>query len=340
MCIIVSKELGVEFPSKKVLKRCFNNNPDGAGYMFENGGKVHIRKGFMNWKAFWEDLSEIRKTVGDEAPYVMHFRISTQAGVNAQCTHPYPLSDNMNELKKLNTVADIGIAHNGIISLTSSYTAKDYNDTMKFVTDFASLIITDDKYYKDDNKIKLIERLIGASRLAIMDNSGHIEYIGYGWNTDEKGVQYSNDTWKKESGFFGSSWHYSEKGSATKKWTSYSGKKYDNYWDSAYDYYSGNYETDDDDYYMDGSKVDTRTSLDDFYDQTERAFSFIDEKYHLVPDRCPLMVYGDDGYCNDCINKGFCYYGEDLIECAKKDYYNETTEERNALIEMNNKKAN
>lgn len=316
MCIIVSKALGVEFPSKKILKRCFNNNPDGAGYMFQADGKVYIRKGFMTWKAFWEDLNSTRKIAGDEAPYVMHFRISTQAGVNAQCTHPYPLSDDMNELKKLSTITDIGIAHNGVIYLTSASWEKTFNDTMKFITDYASLIITDKKYYKDSNKMKLIDRLIGNSRLAILDGTGHIEYIGDGWNADEKGVQYSNTTWKTEKSFFGSSgcysgnyWDYKHSSPSTTGKATYSSKWED---DDKQDDLLNSY--DKQAWYGSGAR------WEDDYDYYEDTYDYTTGLYNLSPDHCPNMKYGDDGYCDACVNKGYCYFSERLVDTAKTDY--------------------
>lgn len=191
MCIIVYKSATAKFPEKKVLKTCFDNNDDGAGYMYAANGKVYIRKGFMTFKDFWKDLNDSRKKYGDKLPYVMHFRISTQAGINPSICHPYPVSENMDDLYKLRSVATVGIAHNGIISLTSSY-KKDvpYNDTMKFITDYASLIIDDDPYYyQDAKKIRLLEQLAN-SKLAILSADGHCELIGEFVALD--GVYYSN----------------------------------------------------------------------------------------------------------------------------------------------------
>ena len=119
MCIIVYKPTGVNFPTKNTLKTCFEHNPDGAGFMYALGGEVHIEKGLMSFTKFYNALKIARKKAGEDAPFVMHFRISTQAGTRADCTHPYPLSQNMDDLRKLSTTAKIGVAHNGVISLTS-----------------------------------------------------------------------------------------------------------------------------------------------------------------------------------------------------------------------------
>ena len=66
MCIIVAKKSGVYMPDKTILHTCFENNPDGAGVMWNESNKVHIRKGFMTWfdfENFMKTLSNRRNTV-------------------------------------------------------------------------------------------------------------------------------------------------------------------------------------------------------------------------------------------------------------------------------------
>ena len=82
MCIIVYKPADETFPSYKTLERCFRYNDDGAGYMYAANGSVFICKGFMTFDSFKKSLRRTRKLYGDYMPYVMHFRISTQAGTS------------------------------------------------------------------------------------------------------------------------------------------------------------------------------------------------------------------------------------------------------------------
>ena len=162
MCIIVYKPTTAKMPSKKTLQQCWFNNRDGAGYMFPSKGNVIIKKGFMKFKEFYSNLQTDLKRYGEFTPFVLHFRIQTQGGVNPQYTHPFPLSADMDDLKKLRVKTEIGIAHNGIIDITSekySTTVK-YSDTMKFITDYLTLIIHDKNYYKDLDKLTLIENSI------------------------------------------------------------------------------------------------------------------------------------------------------------------------------------
>lgn len=195
MCIIIYKPEGKQFPSKDTLRTCFENNPDGAGFMLPYKDSVRIYKGFMSFESFYTCLEDVRDYAGDNTPYVLHFRITTQAGVRADCTHPYPIARDMDVLRLLRCRCNIGVAHNGIINLTSTWGKKvTYNDTMQYITDYLALLIKDRRYYKDADTLQLIERTC-KSKLAIMDGSGKTTLIGE-FITDELGVFYSNSSYK------------------------------------------------------------------------------------------------------------------------------------------------
>lgn len=196
MCIAVYKPAEQPFPSKRILENCFENNPDGAGFMYADKGQVFIRKGYMEFDDFYKSLQKSAYLRGEDLPYVLHFRISTQGGNRADCTHPFPLTSKMADLRKLKCCTDIGIAHNGIISLTSEQNKSKitYNDTMKFITDYLSLIISDQNFYKEKKRLKLIEKL-SESKLAILTADGHCELIG-DWIND-KNIFYSNSSYNE-----------------------------------------------------------------------------------------------------------------------------------------------
>lgn len=205
MCIICVKPTDTLFPSEQTLKNCFDNNPDGAGFMYANEGKVHYKKGYDTFKKFYDALNASRKVTGDNVPYVMHFRIATQ-GYNKECTHPFPLSSKMDNLKKLKGICNIGVAHNGIISLTTNHYVKDHSDTMEFITEYLSLLIRSYNWYEDAKTKALIEKLMvkSSNRLAILDKHGVVNLLGDNWVLDkETKCYFSNNTYsyKKYSGF-------------------------------------------------------------------------------------------------------------------------------------------
>lgn len=299
MCIAVYKPMGVDFPVKRVLKRCFYKNPDGAGFMVANGSAVEIHKGFMGFRSFWKALREARAMYGDDKAYVMHFRISTQGGVRQDGCHPFPLSRDMQDLRRLHCEADIGIAHNGIISLTtdwgsaysSYYTSKylvrkelDYSDTMKFITEYLSLIIHDTDYYKNDDTLELIGKL-AESRLAILDYSGHCELIGSGWECSD-GVWYSNGSYKETTLII-----KTDKTDTTSTATTSQGVD-DDYWTSWYEERYGGY--------LDS--YDYKDPLDPYADYLDE-----DGTYDFSQSDCPATLDGDDSYCTDCKSLYQCW---------------------------------
>lgn len=205
MCVIAYKPEGVKFPSRDILQSCWDGNRDGAGYMYACDGKVHIRKGFMDFESLMDSLDSDRTRTGDAIPYVIHFRIQTQGGVRKDCCHPFPLSKDMDDLRLLRCKTDIGIAHNGIIALTSMGKGSkvSYSDTMEFITEYASRIIKGVDWHKDRDKVELIDRLCGG-RLAILGKDGHCELVG-DWIKDG-GIYYSNASYRS----YRSYWDYED----------------------------------------------------------------------------------------------------------------------------------
>lgn len=80
MYIIVVKPKGVKFPSERILDYCFRRNPDGAGIMLANQGRLTIRKGLMTRKEFFDAYHDLKERF-PESPFILHFRWSTGGGV-------------------------------------------------------------------------------------------------------------------------------------------------------------------------------------------------------------------------------------------------------------------
>lgn len=213
MCVIVYKPTGKKLPSQNTLKKCFEHNPDGAGYMLPINDKVVIHKGLMTFDDFKKDIEhvlKVNKLDVTKTPIVLHFRISTQGGRQAGLCHPYPICRDYAEMRKLQNECDMALCHNGIISncstsdfygghwdkKTKSWVSGkrkqlDYNDTMTFIKDYASLVIDNDMYFaQNDAKCELLERLCEYSKLAVMNSKGFVKLIGQFFEKD--GIYYSN----------------------------------------------------------------------------------------------------------------------------------------------------
>ena len=194
MCIICVSPKRVRQPNVTTIRRMFQNNPDGAGYMVARDGKVIISKGFMNVDEYIEAIRAEHFTAKD--PVVYHFRISTQAGVNPQMTHPFPLSNRIEHMKVLDVECSCGVAHNGIIRLTTDRNNHEYSDTALFIANYLSLIIREPGDLKDERVLTLIHRLAG-SKLAIMDGEGYIATVGEYIN--QKGLLFSNASFETDT---------------------------------------------------------------------------------------------------------------------------------------------
>lgn len=315
MCVICVKEKDVLFPSKQTLENCFFNNNDGAGFMYVHEGKVHIKKGLMTFETFYEALSLAREKTGDKAAYVMHFRISTQ-GFNKECTHPFPLSSKMCNLKKLKGNCTIGIAHNGILKLTSdgSHT---YSDTMKFITDFLSLIIDSKSFYNDPKKLTLIERLSENNRLAILDNDSHITMTGEGWVHDKDGCYYSNNSYRYKNQVYTAPSYNMNNWARNNDW-----------WEN--DYYGSSWDNNRTKYANTHSVRNTSSkivkpasdavpapSLKEADEHNWEVYSNHDGSYTFSHYFCPYTEEDDDSKCNICTSKSKCPYIKALFNYKK-----------------------
>ena len=190
MCVICVSPQGTRQPGLSEIKRMFYRNPHGAGYMYARNGKVYIHKGFMDLDAYIAALREERFTARDSVVY--HFRISTQAGVNPEMTHPFPLSNQLRHMRELDISCACGIAHNGIIRLTTDPWERRYSDTALFITKYMSRILRSPDDLRNQEVLDKIYRL-AESKFAILDGSGYIATVGN--FIEENGILYSNTSY-------------------------------------------------------------------------------------------------------------------------------------------------
>ena len=188
MCVIAASPIGARQPTESELHSMWIHNPHGGGYMTVRNGKVEIHKGFLHWVDFARSVRSEHFTNAD--PVVYHFRISTQGGVNPEMTHPFPLSHNLEIMKALDVICSIGVAHNGIIPLTSSVYETNYSDTALFVAHYMSNIIRCPNDIRNPYIKRMIDEL-GKSKFALMDSDGNITTIGKFF--DDNGVLLSNE---------------------------------------------------------------------------------------------------------------------------------------------------
>lgn len=196
MCIIVAKKSGVNIPKKAILKNCFTNNPDGAGFMYSLHNKTIIKKGYTDFETFYNDLMQAQKIHNlYNKNVVLHFRIATSGGKTPAKTHPFILTNNEAALNSIDIQANApGIAHNGVLS-QFTYN-KLLSDTQNYIKDFLYNIYKVNKHFYNNKYINaIINQSLNTSKLAIIDGA---KLITYGKFTEEDGILYSNDTYKQK----------------------------------------------------------------------------------------------------------------------------------------------
>lgn len=285
MCILIIKPSGVMTPNENTLKTCFERNPDGAGFSYNKGGKIILKKGFMTFESFKKAVEKI--PVNSSA--LIHCRITTSGGTKPELTHPYPLdNDYKNMMKTKNTLEPVysnkvyAVAHNGVFSGLGHH--KVVNDTCEFIANFLKPLQDVSSDILRDDLDPVINRLVDTSRLAILDNFGNWKKYGNGW-IEVDGIYYSNTSYKDYK-------------VTTPVWGDYDDDEY----------YSGRwkdnlllYEN------KEGKKVsynewlkeivDEYGSYDEYLDalETERLDKLMDEYPDFVDD---IMSYAEYGYCS------------------------------------------
>jgi hypothetical protein len=193
MCIIIIKKKNVAVPSHEVLENCFINNSDGSGIAYVKNGsnKVIIEKGFLFFEEFIGRINELNFQSDDIVMY--HFRLATHGLNNKENTHPFPLSRNITDLKKLYLETDIAIAHNGIFGSMPRNTEN--SDTQKFIL----FILSNLNVLENLNNEAFIELLRGycgySSKLAFLTGD-KVFLIGNFIFDKKSGLIFSNDGYK------------------------------------------------------------------------------------------------------------------------------------------------
>lgn len=186
MCVICVSSKGAKQPSEENIRKMFRANPHSAGYMYSRNGNVIIHKGYKAIEELIWDIEREKFTENDVVIY--HFRIATQAN-RIEMSQPFPITDNIADLEELDIVADMGIAHNGILRQTSNGDTQ-LSDTAIYIRErIAGKKITSEfvNYLADDTV---------GNRLAILEGNGEFHLTGT-W-TYENGLYYSNEMWRHQ----------------------------------------------------------------------------------------------------------------------------------------------
>ncbi len=181
MCVIIIKPVDSTF-TEESLKTCYENNPDGMGYMYNDGSGRIVSDKFLP-----KDFDEVKQTwdmlAGVDA--IIHFRYRTAGSiVEGQC-HPFRI------LKKKGNRPDMFFMHNGTFSIDTN---DGENDTIAFKNRILKPILEHNPNILESEKfIKMLEGMDTWSRMCFLTGDGNIYVTRKSQWVAHEGCQLSNN---------------------------------------------------------------------------------------------------------------------------------------------------
>jgi hypothetical protein len=276
MCIAIVKPAGANVPSYDRILNSWESNQDGGGFAVQRKGKTLIKyeKGYFDMDKYYNKLVD---TIKPEDTALIHMRITTHGGTSKECCHPFPISQDYDNMRETHGKCKKIMMHNGILGGAFGQVDKPgVSDTMELVKYLAKANF--DTY--GEGFQRLMEPILGSgNKVAVLTEDGYT-LAGKGWIKEDDGCYYSNGTYEDYySKYCGYNNNFSFKPSKAKKKSNHFKKKTLNRgYNKVYNY----------------KKVDV-TSLPS-HDQDDILSSVCPSCLQFMPD----AVYGDTvcKYCN------------------------------------------
>lgn len=212
MCIIALKPAGIAL-SDETIRNMWENNDDGAGFMYADRGRVRVVKGLMKL----EDFMNAYRRVGDHRKLVMHFRIKTHGVVSAELTHPFWIRK-----------GNLAMVHNGIITATSHASISGESDTSLYAKILSHRYADPRAALENETEIQKIVGEIGWSKLVFLDGSDRHIIVNEKSGDWVDGCWFSNSSHKNSYRRYGgwtsvSNYYKASDGDYEDIWNGYSG---------------------------------------------------------------------------------------------------------------------
>ncbi len=183
MCIIAIQPQGKKI-SKETLRNCWDNNNDGSGIMYSHNGKIVVQKELYSFKKFMQF-----KTFADSlnVNIVLHFRISTSAGINLENVHPFKVNENL------------FFCHNGILNIDVPVNSK-INDTQIYNNTILKNLPA--KFEQNKGITELLSQSIGnRNKFVFLNSLGEFTIINEHLGTWDTGIWFSNNSYSYNYGY-------------------------------------------------------------------------------------------------------------------------------------------
>lgn len=313
MCIVIVKPAGkrIDTTLEAHLYNSFQGNSDGFGLMWNDGVSVHIRKGFMTWKSARKIINRVKDFAGN-VDMVFHARWATHGSISSGNTHPFPITDDIAQLKAVALKTDMGIAHNGVITEYGSMKDdNDLSDTQQFIRHCLSVI----KENITNPAILDLIRSATTSKFALMTPTD-VHLIGT-FVQEKNGCYYSNrdyeyaykttyvnrNTWGKRGILTGDDWEFDY------GYGGRTGKEYEKYsWVYCDECTAGMYQ--EEAIYFNGKQFCRQCKLLIVECQECGVQQLLSDMSHLM-----------DGVCDNCFIEHFGDAGQALTQEEIQEYY-------------------
>jgi len=171
--------------SKDVFENVLDNNPDGLGIGFVEGGKLRTYKDLSNVDRIYSIYKKFRKS--NSTPVLIHARIGTQGSKDESNIHPYFVNE------------DLMMIHNGIIDIDIINHKK--SDTWHVARSIQRFYDPSMVMQEGTHEHNIIQSMCGrTNKLVFLDvhNNYHIMNARLG-HYDKEGNWYSNHNYLKSN---------------------------------------------------------------------------------------------------------------------------------------------
>ena len=174
ICIIIHRPSGKKI-ADEMIARCFAQNGDGWGLMYENTGVIHTAMGM--------DLSGLKEAyaiVPADVDVALHFRWKTHGDIGLSNNHPYPVLSQKTHGKEL------WLMHNGVITIPE--VDKTASDTRHWIElKVRPVLGTNPELLAMPEFRHMLEDGISGSRILFLDELGTWTFL-------------NERSWKKQDG--------------------------------------------------------------------------------------------------------------------------------------------
>jgi len=215
VCIIIVKPAG-KAVTKKQLHNAWDNNDDGAGFVYARDGKLVIHKELHSFRKFWKAYHQ---NCLDNENVLLHFRIMSSGYHDIQNVHPFLIDENH------------ALVHNGVLSCVKVPLDSDINDTQVFIEEFLRCMVDSGTggpvdWVNNELAADYAEAVIGKwNKMAVINSNGDVNI----WNESEghwaDGCWFSNYTYSYGKSVSTYSYGYPEIG-----WYEVGNKNYKDKW--------------------------------------------------------------------------------------------------------------